>query len=281
MIENQIRLDSVIRRALEEDLGAGDLTTDAIIASDALGKAVLESRERIVLSGLFVFSRVFTLLSSEIEFDYHYKDGQIIPSGVSICNIAGPLSVILKAERTALNFLQRMSGIATQAREFVDKAGTHRVKILDTRKTAPCLRLMDKYAVRVGGGFNHRMGLFDGILIKDNHIAAAGSISEAVRLARENSPHTLKIEVEAEDLAGVEEAVLAGADVILLDNMSPNEMRAAVNLAAGRVKLEASGGITMANIEEIAATGVDYISIGALSHSVRAVDISLEVVPSQ
>jgi nicotinate-nucleotide pyrophosphorylase (carboxylating) len=140
---------------------------------------------------------------------------------------------------------------------------------------------MDKYAVRVGGGFNHRMGLFDGILIKDNHIAAAGSISEAVRLARENSPHTLKIEVEAEDLAGVEEAVLAGADVILLDNMSPNEMRAAVNLAAGRVKLEASGGITMANIEEIAATGVDYISIGALTHSVRAVDISLEVVPSQ
>ncbi|MFC1534657.1 carboxylating nicotinate-nucleotide diphosphorylase [Thermodesulfobacteriota bacterium] len=278
MIEDQIWLDSVIRMALEEDLGAGDLTTDAIIDRGKMGKAALETRERIVLAGLPVFSRVFNLLSSEIEFVYHYEDSQLIPAGEVICHVSGSLPYILRAERTALNFLQRMSGIATLTREYVAKAGSEKVKILDTRKTAPGLRLLDKYAVRMGGGFNHRLGLFDGILIKDNHITAAGSIAEAVNLAKKNAPHTIKVEVEAEDLAGVETAIIAGADAILLDNMLPDEIRKAVELVDGRVIVEASGGINLENIEEIACTGVDLISVGALTHSARAVDISLEVI---
>lgn len=279
MIENQIWLDRVIHTALEEDLGGGDLTTDAIIDSEIRGKAALEARQPMVLAGLPVFSRVFKLLCSEIKFENFFEDSHHVSPGEKICFLSGPLSAILKAERTALNFIQRMSGIATLTRSYVDKVGTLKVKVLDTRKTAPGLRLLDKYAVRMGGGFNHRLGLYDGILIKDNHIMAAGSIAKAIALARENAPHTLKVEVEVEDLSGVEEAIQAGADTILLDNMSPDEMRKAVQLSGGRVTIEASGNVNLDNIREIAQTGVDLISVGALTHSASAVDLSLELIP--
>jgi nicotinate-nucleotide pyrophosphorylase (carboxylating) len=279
MIENQIWLDRVIHTALEEDLGGGDLTTDAIIDSEIRGKAALEARQPMVLAGLPVFSRVFQLLCSEIKFENFFEDSHHVSPGEKICFLSGPLSAILKAERTALNFIQRMSGIATLTRSYVDKVGTLKVKVLDTRKTAPGLRLLDKYAVRMGGGFNHRLGLYDGILIKDNHIMAAGSIAKAIALALENAPHTLKVEVEVEDLSDVEEAIQAGADTILLDNMSPDEMRKAVQLSGGRVTIEASGNVNLDNIREIAQTGVDLISVGALTHSASAVDMSLELIP--
>jgi len=278
MIENQILMDNLIRTALDEDLGAGDITTDAIIDPEAKGKAVLETREEIVLAGLPVFTRTFELLSSSMNIENHYKDGQIVPAGEIICHLSGSLSAILKAERTALNFIQRMSGIATLTREYVDRAGTEKVKVMDTRKTVPGLRFFDKYAVRMGGGFNHRFGLYDGILIKDNHITAAGSITEAVKLVKKNAPHNIMIEVEVEDLAGVKEAIKAGTDKILLDNMSHDDIRKAVQLAAGRVMVEVSGGISLENIGEIARTGADLISVGALTHSARAVDLSLEVI---
>ena len=278
MIEKQLWLEEIIKKALEEDLGAGDCTTNAIIDPATSGKAVLEAREEAVLAGLPVFTKVFQMLDSEMEFEYHYRDGQVVPSGGTICRVSGSFRAILTAERTALNFLQRMSGIATITREYAARAGKGKAKILDTRKTVPGLRPLDKYAVRMGGGYNHRMGLFDCILIKDNHIAVAGSIKQAINLTKKNAPHTLKVEVEVEDLKGVEKAIQAGADMILLDNMRPEEIKEAVSLARGRVILEASGGITLKNISEIAATGVDYISVGALTHSVRAVDLSLEVI---
>ena len=278
MIENNIWLDRIIHRAIEEDLGTGDLTTDAIIAPEARGKAVLETREEIILAGLSVFTRVFKLLSSDMEFEYLFRDGQPVSAGERICIISGSLPAILKAERTALNFIQRMSGIATITRRYVDRVRESKVRIIDTRKTVPGLRLLDKYAVRMGGGSNHRMGLFDGILIKDNHITAAGSISKAVSLARDKAPHTIKVEVEVEDLAGVEEAIRAGTDMILLDNMEPEEIRKAVSIAKGKVIIEASGGIDLDNVQEVAQTGVDLISIGALTHSAQAVDLSLEVI---
>ncbi len=277
MADMQIFMDRIILRALEEDLGAGDLTTDGIIGPEVYGTAVLETREPLVLAGLDVFKRSFTILDSELEFETFYCDGENATKGQIITRITGPMRTILKGERTALNFIQRMSGIATMTQKYVAAAANDRVKILDTRKTAPGLRLLDKYAVRMGGGYNHRKGLYDGILIKDNHIAVAGSIEKAVRLARKTAPHTIKVEVEVEDLKGMEEAIGAGADVVLLDNMSAGDMKKAVELARGRVLIEASGGITIENIKEIAETGVDMISVGALTHSVRAVDLSLEI----
>jgi nicotinate-nucleotide pyrophosphorylase (carboxylating) len=278
MIENQILLDRIIRMALEEDLGTGDPTTDAIIDHHTRGEAILVAREQMILAGLPVFRRVFLFLCPEIEFESYFEDGNLVPAGEKISLLTGSLSAILKAERTALNFVQRMSGIATLTKAYVDKVGSQRIRVVDTRKTAPGLRLLDKYAVRTGGGFNHRLGLFDGILIKDNHIMAAGSITRAVILARRRAPHTLKVEIEVEDLAGVKEAVQAGADVILLDNMSTDEMREAVQIASGRVTIEASGNVNLDNIREISQTGVDIISAGALTHSAPSVDISLEVI---
>ena len=280
MIENPVLIDPIIRRALEEDLGTGDLTTEAIISPESRGQAVLLAREKMVLAGLPVFFRVFELLGAEMEFEAHFEDGQVVPAGGKICLLSGPLAPLLEGERTALNFLQRMSGIATLTRTYVEKVGSHGVRVVDTRKTAPGLRLFDKYAVRMGGGFNHRMGLFDGILIKDNHIAAAGSVGKAVALAKRSAPHTVKVEVEVEDLGGVEEAVQAGADVILLDNMPPDMVREAVRIIGGRVKTEASGNINLDNIEEYARAGVDIISVGALTHSARAANVSLELSPS-
>jgi nicotinate-nucleotide pyrophosphorylase (carboxylating) len=279
MFDDQIIVGSLIRKALEEDLGSGDLTTNATIDPDLKGRASLLARETLVLAGLPVFIKVFRMLSVEIISEDYFEDGQVVQEGEKICQITGPANAILKGERTALNFLQRMSGIATLTKTYVDKVGLQKVRLVDTRKTAPGLRLFDKYAVRMGGGFNHRMGLYDGVLIKDNHISAAGSITNAVDLAKRKVPHTIKVEVEVEDLEALEEAIQAGADVVLLDNMSPHRLKEAVRLSNGRVPLEASGGINLKNIEQIAKTGVDIISVGALTHSAKAVDISLEMIP--
>lgn len=267
----------VVRQALEEDLGPGDATTHAIVAPDAMGKAILIARDELTLAGMALFKRTFFEVDPTLTFVEHYKESEVVPKGSTVCQINGRLSSILSGERTALNFLQRMSGIATLTRQYVETVKGTRAKILDTRKTAPGLRWCDKYAVRTGGGYNHRFGLFDGILIKDNHIAAAGSISKAVLLARKGAPHTLRVEVEVEDLAGVKEACRAGADIILLDNMTPATMKEAVSLINGAALVEASGGITLATVKEIASTGVDMISVGALTHSPDAADFSLEI----
>ena len=267
----------MITLALEEDLGSGDVTTDAIIDPDLKGEAYLIAREELVLAGMAVFKRVFLEVDPGTEFEEYFGDGDLIPQETRVCTLKGRSASILKGERTALNFLQRMSGIATLTHRYVEKVRPAAVRILDTRKTAPGLRWFDKYAVRMGGGSNHRFGLSDGILIKDNHIAAAGSISGALGFARKNSPHTLKLEIEVENLAGVEEACQGGADVILLDNMDPEELRKAVELVNGSAMTEASGGITLDTVEDIAKTGVDMISVGALTHSARAADFSLEI----
>jgi len=270
-------LERIIRMALEEDLGSGDVTTDSIVSPGVQGTASLVAREQLVLAGLHVFAGVFQTLSGEVRFENHYQDGQVVPAGGRICRVTGPVSVLLKGERTALNFLQRMCGIATTTRTYVEKCRPWKARVVDTRKTAPGLRVLDKYAVRMGGGFNHRLGLSDGILIKDNHIAAAGSVTRAGELAKRGAPHLLKVEVEVEDLEGLREAIEAGAEVVLLDNMSPGEMKKAVEAAGGRVVLEASGGIDLGNIERVAETGVDIISVGALTHSAMASDLSLEL----
>ena len=272
------QIDKIIDNALEEDLGPGDITTSAIIDSSLKGKARLLAKEEIILAGIEVFSRVFSRLDPEIVVECTYHDGDVVPNGYDIGIIRGSMRGMLSGERTALNFLQHLSGIATLTKRYVEKIGPSKVRVIDTRKTTPRLRILEKYAVRMGGGFNHRFGLFDGILIKDNHIAAAGSISKALAKIKANVPHTLKIEVEVEDIKGVEEAIVAGADAILLDNMSVKEMKEAVSIARGRVLLEASGGITLESIREISKTGINLISIGAITHSARSVDISLEVI---
>jgi nicotinate-nucleotide pyrophosphorylase (carboxylating) len=266
-----------IRLALEEDMGPGDATTRATIDPHAPGEAILIAREKMTLAGMTVFERTFHEVDPALTFVKRYKDGDTVPGGSTVCRIKGRLASILSGERTALNFLQRMSGIATLTRRYVEETKGTRVKILDTRKTAPGLRWCDKYAVRTGGGQNHRFGLFDGILIKDNHIAAAGSISKAVTKAREGSAHTLRVEVEVENFAGVKEACGAGADIILLDNMTPSEMKESVDIINGAALVEASGGITLDTVKGIAATGVDFISVGALTHSPAAADFSLEI----
>ena len=267
----------MVRLALEEDLGPGDATTRAVVDPHTPGDAILIAREEMILAGMAVFKRTFLEVDATLAFVTHYEDGEVVPEGSTVCRIKGRLASILSGERTALNFLQRMSGIATLTRRYVETIQGSRATILDTRKTAPGLRWCDKYAVKTGGGQNHRFGLFDGILIKDNHIAAAGSISKAVSKARKGSAHTLKVEVEVEDLAGVKEACLAGADIILLDNMTLLEMKEAVGLINGAALVEASGGVTLDAIKEIASTGVDYISVGALTHSPAAADFSLEI----
>jgi len=272
------QIDKIIDSALEEDLGPGDITTSAIIDSSLKGKARLLAKEEIILAGIEVFSRVFSRLDPEIVVECTYHDGDVVPNGYDIGIIRGSMRGMLSGERTALNFLQHLSGIATLTKRYVEKIDPSKVRVIDTRKTTPRLRILEKYAVRMGGGFNHRFGLFDGILIKDNHIAAAGSISKALAKIKANVPHTLKIEVEVEDIKGVEEAIGAGADAILLDNMSVKEMKEAVSIARGRVLLEASGGITLESIGEISKTGINLISIGAITHSARSVDISLEVI---
>jgi len=278
-MENPFQMDDMIKRALDEDLGAGDLTTGAIVDPHLKGKAVLLAKEDLVLAGSRVFARVFELLDPAVVCRFYFQDGDTVTTQKIIGEISGTVAVLLTGERTALNFVQRMSGIATLTRHYVDQAGKSKTKIVDTRKTVPGLRLLDKYAVHVGGGHNHRRGLFDGILIKDNHIVAAGSITKAIECAKQHAPHSLKIEVEVQRLDQIEEAIKAGADIVLLDNMNLAQLKNAVHMVQGRVLLEASGGVNLDTVGAIAATGVDIISVGALTHSAKAVDISLELLP--
>lgn len=279
MIDDHSLSERIIRLALEEDIGLGDLTTTSVVDPDSVGKASLVTRRELVLAGLPVFKRVFHCVSPNIVFKDAFGEGDVVPADKEVTLLSGPLAALLTAERTALNFLQRMSGIATLTRQFVEQIGPLKAKILDTRKTAPGHRLFDKYAVRIGGGVNHRFGLFDGVLIKDNHIAAAGSITRAVEQAKKGVPHTIRIEVEVEDMEGAKEALAAGADIILLDNMHPSRMAEVVRMINGKIKVEASGNMTIDRIKEVAQTNVDFISVGALTHSASAADFSLEVVP--
>ncbi|MBW3594534.1 MAG: carboxylating nicotinate-nucleotide diphosphorylase [Actinobacteria bacterium] len=269
-------VEALVERFLEEDIGRGDRTTEAVVPDDVRGRARIEAREAAVIAGVDVARLCFSLLG-EVSWEPFVADGSRVEPGATIVRIEGPLRTILTGERTALNLLQRLSGIATMTRSYVDAVAGTPVDIVDTRKTTPGLRALEKYAVRVGGGSNHRAGLDDGILIKDNHIAAAGSVTEAVTRALADRPHGLKVEVEVQDLDQLDEALAAGAEAILLDNMSPDLVSAAVTRAGGKALLEASGGITLETVAEYAKTGVDLISVGALTHSVRAIDLSLEV----
>ncbi|MGW8312798.1 MAG: carboxylating nicotinate-nucleotide diphosphorylase [Desulfuromonadales bacterium] len=268
-------LDPILRRALDEDIGTGDVTTLATIEPGTQASAELVAKDDFVLAGIDVARRVFQLLAEETAFEKLVSDGQAVRKGDVLAWIKGDAAVLLQAERVALNLLQRMSGIATMTAAFVRQvAGTEAV-IVDTRKTTPGLRVLEKYAVRMGGGGNHRMALYDGVLIKENHVAAAGGITAAVTRARRSVPHTQKIEVEVRNQEEVTEALAAGADILLLDNMSLEELSAAVELVGDRAVTEASGGVNLETVREIAETGVRLISVGALTHSARAVDISM------
>ena len=269
-----------IGRFLAEDAPAGDITTAAVLARPTVeATAVLVAKEPMRCCGMeTVVGEVFRAQNPAIRIDRPVADGAAIGAEEILLWITGPVSDLLTAERVALNLAMRLCGIATLTARFVELAAPHGATIVDTRKTTPGLRMLEKYAVRVGGGANHRFGLSDGVLIKDNHIAAAGSITAAVEQARRRAPHTLRIEVEAANLAQVEECLELGVEVIMLDNMDLESMRQAVRLVGGRALVEASGGVTLASVAEIAATGVDYISVGALTHSAAAVDISMRLV---
>ncbi len=275
---NWRQVDEIIERALQEDIGSGDLTSTALFSEDAQAKAVILAKQEGVIAGLPVAERVFKHLDENLRWEAKKQDGGRVSSGELVVELEGDLQAILMGERTALNFLQRMSGIATLTARFVEAVLSFPVKILDTRKTAPGLRVLDKYAVKVGGGSNHRFGLYDGVLIKENHIKAAGGITKAVSQVRQSVPPTVKIEVEVNSLKEVEEALQAEVDIIMLDNMSIKDIEKAVRLIDRRALVEASGGVTLENVREIAATGVDFISVGALTHSVKALDLSLEVL---
>jgi nicotinate-nucleotide pyrophosphorylase (carboxylating) len=268
-------LDRIIENALAEDIHTGDITTLSILTERHEIRARLLAKESMVLAGIEAAARVFHLLDHRILFTPFFHDGDELKGGEVIAEILGEASMLLQGERTALNILQRMCGIATLTSRYVAAAKGTGARIVDTRKTAPGLRVLDKYAVRAGGGFNHRFGLYDGVLIKENHIAAAGGITIAVSRARNRIPHTMKIEVETETLAQVAEALACGADIIMLDNMDTATMREAIKMIDGRTLTEASGGVNLETVREIAETGVDIISVGALTHSARAVDISM------
>ena len=268
----------MIRTALDEDIGAGDVTTGAALRGDEAGHALATAKVEMVVAGIDVFGEVFLAFDPTLNFTQRRRDGEKAEKGDLLAEISGSLASILTAERVALNLFQRMCGIATLTRRYVDQIEGMPAKILDTRKTVPGLRILDKYAVRVGGGYNHRFALYDGVLIKDNHIKAAGGIGPAVRRVRERIPHTLKIEVEVKNLTELGEALAAGADAVMLDNMELAEMAAAVKRVGGKTPLEASGNMTLERVREVAATGVDLISVGALTHSVAAADISLNVI---
>ena len=268
-------LTACLKKFLEEDIGAGDVTTAAVCDGSQEGLARAVARDDSVVAGIEVFREVFTILDDQITFSMHHRDGERVAPGDVIESVSGNVTHMLMAERTALNLLQRMCGIATMTRRYVDAVAGTRAQIIDTRKTAPGLRMLDKYAVTVGGGVNHRMGLYGGVLIKDNHIKAAGGITEAVKRVVNHVPMTLKIEVETVTLDNVDEALAAGVDIIMLDNMDTETMAEAVRRIKGRALVEASGGITLETVGDVAATGVDFISVGALTHSVYATDISL------
>ena len=272
---------AIVAGALEEDLGPGDVTTDALIPPDIRGLGSIVAKAAGVIAGVEVALEVFRQANPDVETRTLITDGSEVSPGVVVAEVEGSIAGILKGERVALNFLQRLSGIATATSMYVKAVQGTKARIVDTRKTVPGIRQLEKYAVRMGGGHNHRYNLADGILIKDNHIAALRAqelgLAEIVSRARENSPHTLRVEIEVESIDEAKEALEAGADVILLDNMSPEEMRQVVTLTEGRRLLEASGGINLETVRAVAETGVDLISVGALTHSVMAMDISLDL----
>jgi nicotinate-nucleotide pyrophosphorylase (carboxylating) len=276
-------LDRLISLALEEDLGAaGDITTEALVPADAQGTAELIVKERLVLAGLDTFARVFVRVDPDVKVELLARDGQEVQPKAMVARVHGRMRALLTAERTALNIVQRTSGMATMAQQVMAAVRGTKLRILDTRKTAPGMRSLSKQAVKAGGAFNHRFGLFDGVLIKDNHIAAVGgSVREALRRARTNAPQLVKIEIEVTNLEQLAEALEEGADVVMLDNMDDEQIRRAVELTAGRIPLEVSGGITLERLPRLAKLGVDFVSMGALTHSARAMDLSLEIVQAQ
>lgn len=270
------QLQRIIDRALEEDLGTGDLST-AIIPDTLEGQAILYSKAAGVVAGIHIVDQVFQRVDSRIKAKALMSDGERLEPGAIVMELSGPLVSILQAERTALNFIQHLSGIATATRDAVDQINDLPVRISDTRKTLAGLRVLQKYAVRIGGGYNHRFGLYDAVLLKDNHLTAMGGLTTTVEKARERIGHMVKIQVECETIAQVQEALNCGVDLIMLDNMSTEQMRQAVSLINHRALVEASGGIKIGRLREVAETGVDIISIGALTHSVKALDFSLDV----
>lgn len=275
-ITMKLNADRLIRMALEEDITSEDITTNSVMRKKETGEVQLLCKEDGVIAGLWVFERVFTLLDENTETEFYVKDGDKVKKGQLLGMVRGDIRVLLSGERTALNYLQRMSGIATYTRQIADMLEGSQTKLLDTRKTTPNMRIFEKYAVKTGGGYNHRYNLSDGILLKDNHIGAAGSVKKAVERAKEYAPFVRKIEVETENLDMVKEALEAGADIIMLDNMSPEMMREAVELIDGRAQTECSGNVTRENIEKLVSIGVDYISSGALTHSAPILDLSLK-----
>ena len=272
----KLNADRLIRMALEEDITSEDITTNSVMRKKQMGEVQLLCKKTGVIAGIWVFERVFTLLDENTETEFYVKDGDKVEKGQLLGLVKGDIRVLLSGERTALNYLQRMSGIATYTSQIADLLKGSRTKLLDTRKTTPNMRIFEKYAVKTGGGYNHRYNLSDGILLKDNHIGAAGSVKKAVEMAREYAPFVRKIEVETENLDMVKEALEAGADIIMLDNMTPEMMKEAVALIDGRAQTECSGNVTKENIEKLVSIGVDYISSGALTHSAPILDLSLK-----
>jgi nicotinate-nucleotide pyrophosphorylase (carboxylating) len=277
LVKENILINKIIEQALLEDIGTGDITSESIVPSNLKAKGIIKTSEEGVVAGLNITSLVFKKLDSEIIFQEKIKDGTKVARGKVLAEITGSARTILKGERVALNFLQRMSGIATITSKFCQEVEDFPVRIVDTRKTTPGLRILEKYAVSMGGGHNHRFGLYDAVLIKDNHITVAGGIRPAVDSVRKQISHTVKIEVEVENLSQLQDALKVKADIIMLDNMDLDTMEEAVKIAKGKALIEASGGITLGKVRKIAQTGVDLISIGSLTHSVKSLDISMEI----
>lgn len=275
-VTKKLNVDNLLWMALQEDISSEDVTTNSIMREPRTGSAQLICKEEGVIAGLDVFERVLELLDEEIKVDKYVKDGDTVKKGQLLAEVMGDMAAILSGERTALNYLQRMSGIASYTRTVSELLNGSKTKLLDTRKTTPNMRIFEKYAVKVGGGYNHRYNLSDGILIKDNHIGAAGGVRKAIEMAKEYAPFVRKIEVEVENIEMLQEALEAGADIIMLDNMSPDMMKKAVAITAGRAKTECSGNITRENIQMIRDIGVDYVSSGALTHSAPILDVSLK-----
>jgi len=277
-IEDNILRDKIVEKALLEDIGTGDITSESIIPYDLKAKGIIKTSEEGVVAGLDIACLVFKKLDPEICFQSKTKDGKNILPGEVLAKISGSARTILKGERVALNFLQRMSGIASITSKFCQEVKDFPVWIVDTRKTTPGLRILEKYAVRMGGGHNHRFGLYDAVLIKDNHIAVAGGIKSAVNSVQKQISHTVKIEVEVENLSQLQEALKVQVDIIMLDNMDLETMKEAVKMVKGKTLIEASGEITLEKVRKIAQIGVDLISVGALTHSVKSLDISMEIL---
>ena len=275
-ITMKMQADKLIRMALQEDITSEDVSTNAVMRSAVKGTVDLIAKEDGIIAGLDVYARVFQILDEKTEISFNFKDGDAVKKGDLLGTVTGDIRVLLSGERVALNYLQRMSGIATYTKQVSKLLEGSKVTLLDTRKTTPNCRVFEKYAVRIGGGCNHRYNLSDGVLLKDNHIGAAGSVAKAVAMTKEYAPFVRKIEIEVETMEQVKEAVEAGADIIMLDNMTPEMMKEAVELIAGRAQTECSGNITKENIAKILETGVDFVSSGALTHSAPILDISMK-----